>query len=257
MTIPDDEVFAFVDGQLPPEAMARIEAALANDPQLALRVETQRQLRRLLAGAPAGETGGGPKGGKPAKVIAFPPPRPKAKATPSTAPKESGAPRSTGSAPRPTGAQGVARGAAGTRRLPGWAPMALCLVAGLAIGRLALPPPATISGASVAPAIATGPLAQALNTRPSGAPGAVRIGATYRTASGPYCRTFQAPAGAGLACREGAVWRVRAIGPSGPAGAAMPEAVRMTAAAIGGGLPLDAASEARAIKARWAVAKAR
>jgi anti-sigma factor RsiW len=253
MTIPDDEVFAFVDGQLPPEAMARIEAALANDPQLALRVETQRQLRRLLAGAPAGESGGGPKGGKPAKVIAFPPPQPKAKAAPKAAPRtppktpprEPASVRSASSTPRPA------------RRLPGWAPMALCLLAGLAIGRLALPPPATISGASVAPAIATGPLAQALNTRPSGAPGAVRIGATFRTANGPYCRTFQAPAGAGLACREGAVWRVRAIGPAGPTGAAMPEAVRMTASAIGGGLPLDAASEARAIKARWAVAKAR
>ena len=54
MTVPDEEVFAFVDGELPPEAMARIEAAMATDPQLALRVETQRALRRLLSGAHAG-----------------------------------------------------------------------------------------------------------------------------------------------------------------------------------------------------------
>jgi anti-sigma factor RsiW len=54
MTVPDEEVFAFVDGELPAEDMARIEAALATDPQLALRVETQRALRRLLSGAHAG-----------------------------------------------------------------------------------------------------------------------------------------------------------------------------------------------------------
>ncbi len=84
MTVPDEEVFAFVDGELPPEAMARIEAAMATDPQLALRVETQRSLRRLLSGAhgggarqpePRGPTAAAiepPPPSKPAEVIAFP-----------------------------------------------------------------------------------------------------------------------------------------------------------------------------------------
>jgi anti-sigma factor RsiW len=86
MTVPDEEVFAFVDGELPPEAMARIEAAMATDPQLALRVETQRALRRLLSGAHAGAmrevtppeiinataAAKPPPTSKPAEVIAFP-----------------------------------------------------------------------------------------------------------------------------------------------------------------------------------------
>jgi anti-sigma factor RsiW len=250
MTIPDEEVFAFVDGKLSPEAMARIESAMAGDPRLALRVETQRQLRRLLAGAPS-QDGAEPRAGtKPAKVIAFPPPQPKAKPAARTreTPKAA-APRSQGQA-RPS-APGAKPGA----RLPAWAGMALVLLAGLAIGRLAIPLTATVSGARTEPAIATGPLAKALDTLPSGQPGPVRIGSSVQAAGGAYCRTFKAPAGAGVACREARLWRVQAIGPAGSADGAMPEAVAAVIAAIGAGPPLDPAAEARAIKARWKVAK--
>lgn len=249
MTIPDEEVFAFVDGKLSPEAMARIESAMAGDPRLALRVETQRQLRRLLAGTPSPDGAEPRAGARPAEVIAFPPPRPKAK----PAARAKDAPKAP--APRPLGqARPSAPNAKPAARLPTWAVLALVLLAGLAIGRLAIPLPATVSGARTEPAIATGALAQALDTRPSGQAGAVRIGSSVLTVDGTYCRTFTAPAGAGVACRQAGLWRVRALGPTGSSVEAMPEAVTAVVAALGAGPPLDPAAEARAIKARWKLA---
>ena len=260
MTVPDEEVFAFVDGELPPEAMARIEAAMVNDPQLALRVETQRALRRLLAGAHAGvmrETppeqltatvaGASPKpASKPAEVIAFPGPQAKAKAKPK--------PREPKLA-KPPGAAG--------KGFPIWAAMAACLVGGLVIGRVAMPIVPTLSGADDPSQIATGPLAQALNTQVSGrGAGAIRIGLSFKDRAGLYCRAFQASGRAsvaGVACREPSAWRVRAISPAGPtsdaayrtAGSETPPAVLAAIDAMIVGQPLDAAGESRAKAAGW------
>jgi hypothetical protein len=270
MTVPDEEVFAFVDGELPPEAMARIEAAMATDPQLALRVETQRQLRRLLAGAHAGvvretppeqPTGSSPgntpqkptpkPASKPAEVIAFP--GPQAKAKPSK-PK----PREPKLA-KPPGAAG--------QGLPIWAALAACLVGGLIIGRVAMPVIPTLSGADEPSQIAAGPLAQALNTLPSGhGSGPISVGLTFKDQAGLYCRTFHArgrASVAGVACREPSAWRVRAISPAGPtadieyraAGSAAPPAVLAAVDAMIVGQPLDAAAEAKAKAANWKPAR--
>ncbi len=247
MTVPDEEVFAFVDGELPPEAMARIEAAMATDPQLALRVETQRALRRLLSGAHAGAVGGTPPetlgattpastpAPKPAEVIAFPGAKAKAKEKA----KEKARPREP-RPPRPAGAAG--------RGLPVWIGLAACLLIGLVMGRLAAPPPVTLSGAEDAPAIAAGPLAQALNSQASGpSTGPVRIAASFVNRSGAYCRAFQASGRAplaGVACREADAWRVRAVGPAEAGSAA-------AVAAMISGSPLDAAAEAQARANGW------
>ncbi|WP_165190497.1 anti-sigma factor family protein [Caulobacter soli] len=250
MTVPDEEVFAFVDGELPPEAMARIEAAMATDPQLALRVETQRALRRLLSGAHAGAMRGTPPGAatgalgataaatppptsKPAEVIAFPGAKAKSKAKEKAKPRE---PRP----PKPAGAPG--------RGLPAWIGLAACLLIGLAAGRLAAPPPVTLSGADDPPPIAAGPLAQALNTQASG-PGAgpVRIALSFVSRSGAYCRVFQASGRAplaGVACREADAWRVRASGPAASGSTAAVQAMIV-------GPPLDAAAEAKAKADGW------
>lgn len=263
MTVPDEEVFAFVDGELPPEAMARIEAAMATDPQLALRVETQRALRRLLSGAHAGVMRDTPPeqltaavGGatpqkpkpvsKPAEVIAFPGPQAKAKAKPRTRePKLA----------KPPGAGG--------KGFPIWTAMAACLVGGLVIGRVAMPIIPTLSGADGPSQIAAGPLAQALNTLPSGrGAGPISVGLSFKDQTGLYCRTFHARGRApvaGVACREPSAWRVRAISPAGPAldaayrtaGSETPAAVLAVVDAMIVGQPLDAAGEAKAKAAGW------
>lgn len=258
MTVPDEEVFAFVDGELPPEAMARIEAAMATDPQLTLRVETQRALRRLLAGAHAGAlerpparlttavTGGEPSkaASRPAEVIAFPDPKAKAR----TKPRE----------PK------VARPPGGARRgFSPWIAMAACLVAGLFIGRVAIPALPVLSGANDTPPIATGPLAQALNGQGSGqGAGPIRIGLSFKDQAGLYCRTFQASGQtpvAGVACREPSAWRLRVVSSAAPtaatayrtASAETPPAVLAAVDAMIAGQPLDAAGEAKARAAGW------
>jgi len=260
MTVPDEEVFAFVDGELPPEAMARIEAAMATDPQLALRVETQRSLRRLLSGPHAGaarraasEAAVSPapaplkSAPKPAEVIAFPGPQAKAKAAkPKPKPREPKAPRSTG----PGGG-------------PGWIAMTACLVLGLVVGRFAAPPPVTLSGVDDAPPLAAGPLVQALAGATTGATtgqgaGPVRIALTFKNRDGVYCRAYQAtgPApSAGVACREAGGWKVRMIAPAGPAGAGVPAAVMAAANGMIVGQPLDAAGEAKARAGGWKPAR--
>jgi hypothetical protein len=252
MTVPDEEVFAFVDGELPPEAMARIEAAMATDPQLALRVETQRSLRRLLSGAHAG-VGRGPEArgvtaaakpppaSKPAEVIAFPGAQAK-KA------KEKAKTRDL-KTPKPAGAAG--QGA------PAWIGLVACLIAGLVIGRLAAPSPVTLSGADDPAPLAAGPLAKALNTLDSGqALGPVRIGQSFKTPSGFYCRSFQASGRssiAGVACRDPDAWRVRAVSPANasPAGPQIPAAILAAVDSMRAGPPLDPAGEAKAKAAGW------
>lgn len=263
MTVPDEEVFAFVDGELPPEDMARIEAAMATDPQLALRVETQRALRRLLSGAHAGvmrETppealsaavaAKPPPAPRPAEVIAFPGAQAKSKARA----KDKARPREP-KLPKPPGVP--------SRGVPAWIGLAACLVAGLVIGRLAAPPPVTLSGGDDPAPIAAGPLAQALSTQNSGqAAGPVQVKLSFKTASGVYCRAFQASGRspiAGVACRDPDAWRVRAVSPAGPgpagdyrmAGSETPAAILATVDAMIAGPPLDAAGEAKARAAGW------
>jgi len=262
MTVPDEELFAFVDGKLPPEAMARITAAMQSDPQLALRVETQRALRRLLSGAHAGapprppgrppvSVAGAepskPAAARPAEVIAFPSAKDKAKA------------KDRSREPKP------AKAAAKPRRpLSPWMAMAACLVAGLFIGRVAIPPLPVLSGAGDAPPIATGPLAQALNRQGSGqVSGPIHVGLSFRDKAGLYCRAFQASGQtpvAGIACREPTGWRLRLVSAAAPgataaARAAGPEssvaAVAAGVSAMIAGQPLDPAAEAQAKAKGW------
>jgi len=259
MTVPDEELFAFVDGELPPEAMARITTAMQSDPQLALRVETQRALRRLLSGAHAGAPPR-PPGRPPISVASVEPSKPAAArraeiiAFPSAKDKAKDRPRE----PKP------AKSAAKPRRpLSPWLAMAACLMAGLFIGRVAIPPLPELSGADDAPPIATGPLAQALNRQASGpAPGPVRVGLSFRDKAGLYCRAFQASGGtpvAGIACREPAGWRLRLISAAAPSAtaagrAAGPETSAAVAAAVSAmiaGQPLDPAAEAQAKAKGW------
>ena len=265
MTVPDEELFAFVDGELPPEAMARIEAAMATDPQLALRVETQRSLRRLLSGSHGGSArqpearGAGPAQSPPeakeAEVIAFPGAQAKKDKTRKDKARKDKA--KTKETVRPRDARASRPGDGSGRGLPVGIGLAACLLVGLAMGWLAAPAPTTLSGADDAPPIAAGPLAKALNAEASGvAEGPVRIALTFKTPSGVYCRAFQAAGRtplAGVACRED-TWRVRAVVPD-KAGSPLPAAVLTAVDAMSAGPPLDAAAEAKARTDGWKPAR--
>jgi hypothetical protein len=187
-----------------------------------------------------------PPASRPAEVIAFPGAKGKA--------KEKARPREP-KLPKPPGA--AARG------VPAWIGLAACLVAGLVIGRMAAPPPVTLNGGDDPAPIAAGPLAQALNSLCAGqAAGPVLVKLSFKTASGVYCRTFQASGRspiAGVACRDPDAWRVRAVSPASPgpagdyrmAGSETPAAVLAAVDAMIAGAPLDAAGETKARAAGW------
>jgi hypothetical protein len=87
---------------------------------------------------------------------------------------------------------------------------------------------------------------------------ATRIGLTFRNAEGGLCRTFTASAASGLACRDGARWRIEGLyGAGGASGGdyrmaagADPRLAALVEGTIRGE-PLDAAAEAAAMKSGW------
>jgi hypothetical protein len=237
MSLTDERLIAYVDGELDGAARAEVEAAIAADPALAERVAAHRRLRLRLSDAYAG---------------ALDEPIPPAWT------------QLTRSAPSPV--IDLARERARRRPAPAWtrwAAIAASLAAGLVIGRLALPvaPPGLISGAG-ASMVARGPLDRALTDQLASDEGEapIRIGLSYRSNEGRYCRTFQARAGlAGLACREGETWRVRMAVSQPPAprteyrtaGAETPAAVLSLVDETIAGEPLDAKAEAEARARHW------
>jgi len=254
MSIPDELLAAYVDGELEGAERARVEQAIAQDAQLAQRVAQQRALRDRLRGAfdhvlreavpqrllQAAKLGA-PSG--PAQVIDLAQVRAQR-------------------ARRGNGARQVT-----VRRYAIAASLVVGLVAGALIQHLSAPGALTeIHDGSL---LARGALARALNeqlasaTSPSGA---VRVGLTFRARSGNYCRTFAVSAShslAGLACREQEQWQVlNLIGAEGPGGGINGQNLRMAASSLPpallqavneriSGEPLNAAAEAKARSNGW------
>lgn len=241
--IDDDTLRAYVDGQLDPAEVARIEAAMANDPALAARVARERALlatlrehfdpvldepvpERLadLLRAPATADA------EPAKVVALP-----------------------------------ARRSERQRRARLLVPAALAASVALfaALFWHGAPPPLvrTRDGQS----FASGALRRALDTQLASAPAAgveTSVGLTFRDADGAICRTFvhrDEPAMAGLACRRGDGWSLPVLvapasegaGPIRQAASALPPAVRAAVDARIRGDAFDAAEERAAREAGW------
>ena len=112
-----------------------------------------------------------------------------------------------------------------------WGGMAASLALGVLIGAKGLAPGGDLERATDGAWIARGGLAQALDEQISGVavtPGATRMGMSFLSRDGQYCRAFLVDASAasagsaGLACRGGDAWRVRqivAVAPSSPSAA--------------------------------------
>jgi negative regulator of sigma E activity len=251
MTFDDETLGAYVDGELDQTTVAEIEAAATSDAVLAARIDKARRLKALLGGAfasvatePTSERFMRVVAGEPsptsAEIIRFqgkPPIKPKsikAKAT------------------KPTAAKPAAQQAGSGASL--WA-MAACLAAGVILGVIA--PWKTTTETTLSP---NRTVTVALDRQASGSgAGPVRIGLSFKAKDGAYCRTFSTGATAGLACREGQTWAVRAAAPAAvvadtayrTASSETPRAVLDAVDAMIQGAPLDAGAEAKARKAGW------
>lgn len=220
MTVTNEMLIAYVDGELSEADRALVDRLAAADPALAEKLESHRRVRARVFDAFAG-------------VLDEPvPDRLVAAARPSNVVRL-----------RP--------------RLPTWAAVAATLVVGVAAG---LTLPRGSQSPIAADMTARGDLASALEKQLASAPGgsSVRVGLTFRAAKG-YCRTFTTAQVAGLACRDSRAWKVRmavaqAAGSSADyrmAASETPPAILEEAQALMVGEPLDAKSEADAQKSGW------
>lgn len=231
--INDETLMAFADSELDEVGSARVERALAADPALRARLEQQQRLRVTLAAfyGPAADE----------KV----PERFRAMLD--------------------TNVVDFAAAARTRRARPVWqslAALAATLVLGLALGR-ALPVPAGGPvGIENGIMVAQGPLANALDNQLASAQApdaATRIGTSFAAADGRLCRTFEADAMAGIACRGDAGWQLMMTAAGGggahagtyrQAGSGNP-LVAEAAQTLMAGEAFDAAAERQARDSGW------
>ncbi|RIV90667.1 anti-sigma factor [Aurantiacibacter xanthus] len=229
MTISDEQLAAFADGELTGDEQAAVAAAVAADPALAQAVARHRALREKLAA-------------RFAPVLDEPLP---ARLTASLAPLQ--APSQT--APS---ADNVVPFPARARRRWGWA-VAPALAASLA---LAIFLPRTGDGPAGA---VDGVLAQTLDRQlvaDQSGDADPRILLSFRRSGGDYCRAFAGSAQSGIACREDGGWHMveTAAGGAGQ-GTAYRQAgsseLMALAQEMAVGGALDAEAEQRAQAAGW------
>jgi hypothetical protein len=254
MTISDDTLMAYADGELDAASRASVEAAMQEDPEIGKRVARHRALREAMQGAFSA-------------VLNEPVPDRLIEAA-----------RGQTAAPKSAVVNlSIAREAARQEKpaAPRWQPaaMAASLLLGLGLGFLAWH---GSGGALIRPGaggglIASATLAQALSSRLSDDRSADRVvfaGLSFRNKSGDYCRTFYSTgsdASSGLACHEGTDWRIKALAQlpraaanSGNFRTAASEDSPAIRAAVEGsidGEPLDHAGEIAAREAGWATAR--
>jgi hypothetical protein len=253
MTISDDTLMAYADGELDAAARAAVESAMQNDPQIEKRVAQHRALRLKVLAAYSTEL----SEPIPERLLMA------ARRVPSMqggnvvnlqearAAMERSAPRAV-------------------PRRPSWqsaGALAASLVVGVAVGffmwgRSQSPLVLGPGGALVA----RGPLAQALSNQlaseqsPSSA---VRVEVSFLAKSGEYCRTFLLSGEAspsGLACRHGDEWQVQTLagGPAAAgeseyrtAGSGLPASILKSVEGQIAGDPLDQAGEETARARGW------
>lgn len=209
MSFSDETLMAYADGELGEPARSAVERAMRTDPAVAARVARHKALRAnvFAAFSPVLDEPVPPKlkpvaagGGAAAKVVQL------------------------------DAVRAGRRPQLEKRRWswPEWGAIAATLLVGVAAGRLgftdgqASAQLAAVAGADGALA-AQGKLAQALSQQLASAPPGesnLRIGVSFVSKEGGYCRSFTLGGSAGLACSSGAGWSipVLAAGPAAPAG---------------------------------------
>jgi hypothetical protein len=250
MTISEETLMAYVDGELDAATRASIEAAMQEDPEIAKRVARHRALREAMQGAFSGVL----EEPVPERLIA--------------------AARGQSSAPKGAVVD-LAREAARRKSSPRprrWQPAALAasLALGVGLGFLAWHgPDGLIQPGSGGGLVANAALAEILSSQLSDDRSPARVAVahlSFRSKSGDYCRTFSLTgSGSGLACREGSDWKIKALAesPRAPtnsgnfrtAASEDSPAIRAAVEASIDGEPLDHTGEVAARQAGWAAAK--
>lgn len=239
----DQALMAYVDGELDETQRQALEPSIAGDPQLAREVERQRALRAGVQGAFA-------------DVLDEPVP------DRLTALIAGGA---ADEAPLVLRPQFGARPRTRSFGAAHWAAMAASLVLGAGIGLAAGLGPGWLDPAPIATEsgrmVARGALAEALDGQlAADTAREVQVGLSFRAEDGAYCRTFVIDRAqiAGLGCREGEGWTVRATAdaPAGQgdyrtAASATPAPILAAVEGLIAGEPLDAAQEAAARSRGW------
>lgn len=234
MSTPDEKFFAWLDGELPAEEAARVEAEVAADPELARLAEQHRGLHMQLksvfdpiAKAPV-----------PERLIAAVHQR-EANIVDLAEARRSRATRGRGSAAQ-------------------WTAIAATLAVGIFVGTM-IPRGGSPVEVQSGRLMAAASLDRALDTELASAPsGDVRIGLTFRDQSGEICRSFTARSSSGLACRSNGRWRLKGLfaAPEGQASdyrmaAGMDPALAALVDSSMAGEPFDAAQERGARNGGW------
>jgi hypothetical protein len=238
MSIPEETIMAYADGEADPATCAAVEKAIQDDPSIAVKVARHRALRARVRAAFApvlDETVPGrlkAVGAGGAKVVQL----------------------NSARALRQQQQTG------GTRRWswPEWGALAATLAVGVLFGHLALDPagPVSTQGGML---VADGQLAAALERQLASQPaGEVAIGVSYADKAGNYCRTFRLQGSAGLACRHDTRWQISMMVASGAqageyrqANAAMPAAILEAVDTSIAGPALDANQERAVVAGGW------
>jgi len=246
MNFSDETLMAYADGELDAAQRGAVEQAMREDPRVAAAVERHRALRAKVFGAYAG-------------VLDEPVPerlRPAAPA-PSVVSLD---------AVREARRQATAGAKPADVRRPAWlqwGALAASLVVGVLAGSAWLGgggEQAWVSADANGRLVAGAALASALSDQLASAQaqGPVRIGASFASKDGGYCRSFQLEGSAGLACREGDSWRIPVFKEGAAAdteyrqaASGMPAAVLEAIDERIEGAALDAAAERAARERGW------
>ena len=253
MTMSDETLMAYADGELDAAARAAVESAMREDPQIEARVAAHRTLRRKVLDAYSAEL----SEDVPERLLAA------ARGVESTRSKVVNLEDARAAMER--------RASRGPPLRPQWrtaGTIAASLIAGVGLGffmwgHTESPLMRNAGGALVA----RGQLAQALSNQlaaEQSRDSPVQIGVSFRAKSGDYCRTFAlsgAVSPSGLACRQGGEWQVQAL--TQEPGAAGDSGYRTAGSALSGtilksvegqiaGEPLDQAGERAARQRSWA-----
>ena len=227
-SISDEQLIAWIDGELSPEAAAEVVEAIERDPALAARAAAHRSLAHRMTrafGPIADETVRLPRR-EPAPVISL--------------------------------AAARAARAEQARKPQRWAvpgAIAASLLVGVLVGQQTTMV-ARVDDRSGALALAK-PIAQALYQQLSGDAGPIRVSLSFRSKDGGYCRSFAGKHIDGVACRSDGGWQLRYAAPAtnGPGDRYRMAGDDPAMAAVVSGLiegdPLDAAAERKARTAGW------